>query len=151
MRPRSIFGALAPALLAAALGAGCASPPILADYAEQLPRLDLATYFDGEVSAHCLFTDRAGKVVRRFTVRMQCRWSGDDGVLDEQFTYSDGKTERRVWRLKRLHGPGNEGRFTGAPAPPRARSPAMHSSGNTPCGCRSTAASTRSSSTTGCI
>ncbi len=48
MRPRSIFGALAPALLAAALGAGCASPPTPADYAEQLPRLDLATYFDGE-------------------------------------------------------------------------------------------------------
>ena len=52
-------------------------------------------------------------MVRRFTVRMQCGWNGDNGVLDEQVVYSDGKTERRVWRLKRLTGPGNEGRFTG--------------------------------------
>ena len=113
MKPGSIFGALAAATLAAVLATGCASPPTPTDYADQTPRLDLAAYFDGEVNAQGLFTDRAGKVVRRFTVRMQCRWSGDDGVLDEQFVYSDGKTERRVWRLKRLHGPGNEGRFTG--------------------------------------
>ena len=40
---------------------------------------------------------------------MTCSWSGDDGVLDEHFTYSDGKTERRVWRLKKLP----DGKYTG--------------------------------------
>jgi GPH family glycoside/pentoside/hexuronide:cation symporter len=39
---------------------------------------------------HGIFTDRSGKVVRRFTVVMDCRWQGDEGVLDEDFTYSDG-------------------------------------------------------------
>jgi hypothetical protein len=29
-------------------------------------------------------------------------WNGNQGVLDERFTYSDGKTERRVWRLTDL-------------------------------------------------
>jgi hypothetical protein len=48
-------------------------------------------------------------VVRRFTVLMKCQWTGDEGVLDEAFTYSDGKTERRVWRLKKLPG----GKYTG--------------------------------------
>ena len=111
MRLRSTILAAA---LAGVLAAGCASPPTPADYAHQTPRLDLAAYFDGEVQAHGLFTDRSGKVVRRFSVQMQCRWSGDDGVLDERFSYSDGTTERRVWRLKKLHGPGNEGRYTGS-------------------------------------
>lgn len=88
--------------------AGCASP-VPADYAAEKPVLDLQRYFDGEVRAHGIFTDRSGKVVRRFTVLMKCQWTGDDGVLDEAFTYSDGKTERRVWRLKKLPG----GRYTG--------------------------------------
>jgi hypothetical protein len=29
-------------------------------------------------------------------------WQGNEGTLDERFTYSDGKTERRVWRLTDL-------------------------------------------------
>jgi hypothetical protein len=61
--------------------------------------LDLKTYFNGPLVAHGIFTDRSGKVVRRFTVQMTGTWTGNQGVLDERFTYSDGKTERRVWRL----------------------------------------------------
>ncbi|MEO7152742.1 MAG: DUF3833 domain-containing protein [Burkholderiaceae bacterium] len=113
MTPRPSFVRTATAaLFAVLLAAGCASPTP-ADYANQTPTLDLSAYFNGEVMAHGLFTDRSGKVVRRFTVRMLCTWNGDDGVLDERFLYSDGATERRVWRLKKLHGPGNEGRYTG--------------------------------------
>ncbi len=93
---------------ATGLVAGCASPDI-ADYAAERPALDLRTYFNGTVDAWGVFTDRSGKVVRRFTVLMECRWDGDNGVLDEGFTYSDGKTERRVWRITRLP----DGRYTG--------------------------------------
>jgi hypothetical protein len=98
------------ALLAlTALLAACASAPVPADYAAELPRLDLRRYFDGPITAHGIFTDRGGKVVRRFTVRMTGTWSGTQGVLDEDFTYSDGKKERRVWRLTDLGG----GRYVG--------------------------------------
>ena len=99
---------LAAAALAAALLTACASAPIPADYAAEKPALDLATYFNGDLVAHGLFTDRSGKVQRRFTVAMKGTWTGDDGVLDEDFTYSDGKRERRVWRLKKLP----DGRYT---------------------------------------
>ena len=44
---------------------------------------------------------------------MKCSWVGDDGVLDEDFTYSDGKKERRVWRLKKLGTEGAVTRYTG--------------------------------------
>jgi len=79
---------------------GCAGAPTPADYAAEKPLLDLKTYFNGELDAHGIFTDRSGKVVRRFVVQMTGTWTGNEGVLDERFTYSDGKTERRVWRLK---------------------------------------------------
>jgi hypothetical protein len=48
-------------------------------------------------------------VVRRFVVEMTGTWKGPEGTLDERFTYSDGKTQRRVWRLT---DEGN-GRWTG--------------------------------------
>ncbi len=94
--------------LSAALLAGCASPTP-ADYAAEKPALDLKTYFNGEMVAHGLFTDRSGKVARRFIVKLTGTWQGNQGTLDERFTYSDGRTERRVWRLT---DDGN-GRWTG--------------------------------------
>jgi hypothetical protein len=97
------------AIAAAALAAGCASAPTPADYAAEKPVLDLKQYFNGPLIAHGIFTDRSGKVVRRFVVQMTGTWTGNQGVLDERFTYSDGKTERRVWRLTDL---GN-GRYSG--------------------------------------
>lgn len=99
---------LAGALAQGVVLAGCASADI-ADYAGEKPTLDLREYFNGTVDAWGVFTDRSGQVVRRFTVVIDCRWQGDEGVLDEAFTYSDGSTQRRVWRLTR-HA---DGRYTG--------------------------------------
>jgi hypothetical protein len=96
---------LAPAALALA---GCASPKPN-DYAAERPVLDLAAYFSGEVQGWGIVTGRGGEVVKRFHVRMDCRWTGDDGVLDEHFTYSDGSLQRRIWRIRRLGG----GRYRG--------------------------------------
>jgi hypothetical protein len=92
---------------AASLG-GCASPTI-DDYAGQKPRLDLRTYFNGMVDAWGIFTDRNGKVVKRFTVEMKCQWQNDQGILDEDFVYSDGTKEKRIWKLTHL----GDGRYTG--------------------------------------
>jgi hypothetical protein len=94
---------------AALLLAACAGAPTPADYARETPRLDLRSYFNGPLTAHGLFTDRSGKVVRRFSVKMTGTWNGNQGVLDEDFTYSDGKKERRVWRLTDL----GDGRYSG--------------------------------------
>jgi hypothetical protein len=88
--------------------AGCAGPQV-SDYAREKPLLDLRQYFNGTLDAYGVFTDRSGQVVKRFTVVMRCSWNGDEGVLDEDFTYSDGTTQKRIWRLKHE---GN-GRYTG--------------------------------------
>lgn len=90
----------------------CASAPTPADYANETPVLDLKTYFNGPLVAYGLFTDRAGKVQRRFTVQLMGRWQGDVGTLEEDFRYSDGKTERRVWTLTAL----GDGRWRGTAA-----------------------------------
>ncbi len=80
---------------------GCASHSI-DDYAQDKPMLDLRSYFNGKVDAWGIFTDRQGKVVKRFTVEMTCTWQGEQGVLDESFVYADGTQERRIWKLTHL-------------------------------------------------
>lgn len=88
--------------------AGCAGPQVQ-DYARETPAINLREYLSGPLTAHGMFTDRSGRVVKRFTVTMTGTWQGDSGTLDEHFTYSDGSKQRRVWHLKDL---GN-GRISG--------------------------------------
>ena len=105
MKRRLLLSASAVAGLALT---GCASQDIEA-YASQTPVLDLRSYFNGTLTAYGIFTDRSGSVVKRFTVLMNCNWRGNEGVLDESFTYSDGTTQKRIWRLTQLP----DGRYTG--------------------------------------
>ena len=86
--------------LAATLLAGCASVQV-SDYGQEKPKFDLQQYFNGRVIAHGIVQDRSGKVIRRITVDIKGTWVGDTGILDEDFTYADGKKERRVWTIKK--------------------------------------------------
>lgn len=105
-RPAQPVSALRALLLAiaAALGlalAGC-SAPLPSHYSAERPALDPSRYFNGRLDAWGMFQDRFGKVVKRFTVEMNCRWDGDTGTLEEDFIYADGTRERRVWTLRRV-------------------------------------------------
>ncbi len=107
---RRALAALRTLSLALALGAiaGCASvEPSL--YSNEKPVLDLARYFNGTVDAWGMFQDRSGKVVKRFTVTMRCTWDGDNGVLDEDFVYSDGTKQKRIWKIRKV----GDGRYVG--------------------------------------
>lgn len=99
------------ALATLLLLAGCASvtPD---DYRAEKPILELDRYFTGTIDAWGMFTDRQGKVVKRFTVVMRCTWNGDTGTLDEDFSYSDGTKEKRVWTIKKQ----GAGRYSGTAA-----------------------------------
>lgn len=105
MQRRLMLSAAAATALAAS---GCAGSSVN-DYASELPQLDLKRYFNGVVDAWGIFTDRSGKVVKRFTVVMNCSWNGDQGVLDEDFVYSDGTKQKRIWKLTHL----GDGRYSG--------------------------------------
>ena len=113
LNKRSFFGSL---VLAAVLGLSACAGPQVADYAAEKPVLDLRQYFNGTVDAYGLFTDRSGRVVKRFTVVMTCSWQGppgqEVGVLDEEFSYSDGSRQRRIWTLTRQP----DGRYSGTAA-----------------------------------
>ncbi|MFM6992404.1 MAG: DUF3833 domain-containing protein [Rhodoferax sp.] len=87
---------------------GCSTPSI-DSYAQEKPVLELRDYFNGTIDAQGIFTDRSGQVVKRFTVVLRASWTGENGVLDEDFTYSDGTQQKRIWRLQRKA----DGAYTG--------------------------------------
>ena len=89
------------AILCTLLGlSGCAGVSPEA-YREQTPRLDIATYFNGPLTAWGYFADRSGEVKRRFTVQMTGEWQGNQGVLTENFSWSDGTKTQRIWRISK--------------------------------------------------
>jgi hypothetical protein len=88
--------------------AGCASVDP-ETYRAEKPVLELDRYFNGVVDGWGMFSDRSGKVVTRFSVIIRATWNGDTGTLDEDFTYADGRKEKRVWTIKKLPG----GNYTG--------------------------------------
>ncbi|MDH4096125.1 MAG: DUF3833 domain-containing protein [Betaproteobacteria bacterium] len=98
-----------PAALALLAGCSTLGPDA---YRDQRPRFDLFEYFDGTVDAWGQFEDRSGKVVKRFVVLI--RGTVRDGrlTLEEDFKYSDGTEERRVWTITRA----GEGRYRGTAA-----------------------------------
>ncbi|WP_068829332.1 DUF3833 domain-containing protein [Pseudomonas sp. BMS12] len=95
-------------LLAGMLLGGCSGVEV-EHYADQQPRLDLPTFFDGPVEAWGIFEDRSGEVIKRFHVDINSRREGERLILDERFLYSDGTRQRRVWTLT----PDGDGRWRG--------------------------------------
>lgn len=76
---------------------GCSSA--LKDYAGTEPRLDLRTFFSGQLHASGMVQDGSGLVIRRFRADIVGQWQGNTGVLDEIFYFDDGEIQTRCWIL----------------------------------------------------
>lgn len=80
------------------LVAACSNMTI-EEYKESGPKLILEDYFAGQTRAWGLFEDRNGNVRREFIVDIEGTWDGEQLVLTEDFVYSDGEREQRIWTL----------------------------------------------------
>ena len=87
---------------------GCSSMNVR-DFEKMTPEFRPEDYFLGETTAWGLFEDRFGQVRRQFQVVVTGAMDGNTLVLDEDFSYSDGEKERRIWRLTRKA----DGRYEG--------------------------------------
>lgn len=71
---------------------------------------DPLDYFTGRSRAWGLFEDRFGRLRREFSVSiLGVRLAAGRLRLEEDFVYSDGETQRRVWEIQRTAA----GRFVG--------------------------------------
>lgn len=74
----------------------------LSYYKETTPHADIKEYFNGPVKAWGIVQDWQGRVVRRFDVDMVGEWNDDVGTLTENFNFYDGKTQQRIWTIKKI-------------------------------------------------
>lgn len=81
--------------------AACVGRPSLDAPSMGGPDLALEEFFDGRTVAYGQFQDRFGEVRRRFQVEVEGTWDGETLTLIEDFAYSDGVTEQRVWTLRK--------------------------------------------------
>ena len=73
----------------------------LEDYSNEIPKLELENYFAGKTVGYGVVQQRSGKVLKRFVVEIDGKFSSEKGVLDERFKWSNGEDEQRIWKLKK--------------------------------------------------
>jgi len=73
----------------------------LEDYQGSTPEFDLKDYFTGDLKGWGLVKNWKGEVIERFSVDLNGSWENDKGHLYELFTYADGRTQERIWRLQK--------------------------------------------------
>ena len=91
------------------MATGCSSTGIYF-YKNEKPELILENYLNGTFDAYGMFTSRSGQVTRRMHVEMKASWKDNSGELNENFTWSDGVIQKRIWHLKKTSPGKYEGR-----------------------------------------
>ncbi|GAK84369.1 putative lipoprotein precursor [Vibrio ponticus] len=79
---------------------GCGTQ--LDDYKQSSPNFALFDYFQGDVKAWGIVQDFSGKKTRSFEVDIVGTIEGNKLTLVEDFIYSDGVEEQRIWNIERL-------------------------------------------------
>jgi hypothetical protein len=65
-------------------------------------KLLLEDYFSGRTRAWGLFEDRFGNVRREFSIDIDGERDGERLTLTEDFTYTDGERETRIWTFDKV-------------------------------------------------
>ncbi|HVO32140.1 MAG TPA: DUF3833 domain-containing protein [bacterium] len=91
--------ALAAASLLAFATSGCGGIHTKA-YETKKPVLKIQDFFKGHVTGYGLIQNRAGEVTQRFVVEMHGTLDGDTFVMDEDFVFDDGHTQKRQWKIR---------------------------------------------------
>lgn len=71
----------------------------LSDYVGTSPVFDLRRHLSGEFVSEGMIYGPTGRVVSRFVASMYGEWQGARGSLSEQFSYSSGGQQSRMWSL----------------------------------------------------
>jgi hypothetical protein len=68
-------------------------------YQQNSLKFDIRNFFKGDLQAYGILQDRSGKVIKTFTVKMHGSWKENEGILKEDFIFSDQKTDHREWKI----------------------------------------------------
>ncbi|MBH0020967.1 DUF3833 domain-containing protein [Pseudoalteromonas sp. SWXJ133] len=84
--------------LSALLFISCSAPNV-EHYKNTSPNFDFKTFFSGNLKAYGVVQDFKGELTRKLVVDMNATWDGNQGVIEEDFVYDDGETQKRIWKI----------------------------------------------------
>lgn len=73
------------------------SAPSVDHYKNTSPEFDFKTFFSGNLKAYGVVQDYKGELTRKLVVDLNATWQGNKGVIEEDFVYDDGETQKRIW------------------------------------------------------
>jgi hypothetical protein len=71
------------------------------NFAYKVPEFNLFEFFDGETKAWGIIEDRFGNLKRDFIVTMNGKIENEILTLEEDFIYSDGEIDKRIWKISK--------------------------------------------------
>lgn len=92
------------ALLVLVLSLWCSGCSSLSssDFASATPRFEPEKFFEGPVRSWGVVETRGGLPKSRLRADLSGHRDGDDLVLTQDFTFEDGRKQRRVWNIRRI-------------------------------------------------
>lgn len=88
-------------ILLCSLGMSACNSMKIENYSNSTIQLDIFDYFEGQTLAWGLFQDRFGNVKKQFRVEITGTIENDILTLIENFDYSDGSKDKRVWKINK--------------------------------------------------
>ena len=74
----------------------------LEDFLKNEPPLVLENYFHGDLEAWGILVDIFGNIRTQFYVKIKGNWNGEYLELIEDYEYSSGKTDQRIWKIQKI-------------------------------------------------
>jgi len=68
-------------------------------FLEKAPKVDIKTFFKGDVKGYAIIQDPTGKIINTYNSKMTGKWEDNKGVLQQSFVYNDGKRDSRTWLI----------------------------------------------------
>lgn len=89
-------------VLLCVLAGGCGSSLAIRDFAAATPRFEPEKFFEGPVRSWGVVESRSGKPMSRLRADLTGRREGSDVVITQDFTFEDGRKQRRIWKIRRI-------------------------------------------------
>ncbi|MEM9579945.1 MAG: DUF3833 family protein [Pseudomonadota bacterium] len=77
------------------------------DYAQDDAQFDLRSHLNGPIECEGVIYGPTGRVTSRFTGMFEAQWTGNTGIMREEFRYDSGTVQHREWHLTL----GNDGKI----------------------------------------
>jgi Protein of unknown function (DUF3833) len=98
---QSRLNSILAALCLSVLVVGCSSMKPQ-DFSTAVPRFEPDKFFEGPVQSWGVIETRSGRPKSRVRASLTGRRDGSDVVITQNFTFEDGHTQQRVWKIRRI-------------------------------------------------